>query len=44
MGDVFFNFLRRSVAEKVFSPFSENYEIVPAELGEDVVLVGALLL
>ncbi len=44
MGEVFLAPLRRAVAERVFQPYADNYEIVPAALGEDVVLVGALLL
>lgn len=36
--------LRRSVAERVFVPFAGCYDIVPAELGIDVVLHGALAL
>jgi glucokinase len=36
--------LRRQVAERVFGPFAECYEIVPAALGEDVVIHGALAL
>ena len=44
MGDVFFEPLRRAVAREVFRPYAGNYEIVPALFGEDVVLVGALLI
>lgn len=44
MGDVFFRPLKEAVDDSVFEPFAGNYEIVPAKLGEDVVLVGALLL
>ena len=44
MGDLFLKPLREAVASRVFEPFAYNYEIVPAELGENVVLVGALLL
>ena len=44
MGEVFFGPLRAAVAEGVFKPYARNYEIVPAGLGEDVVLVGALLI
>lgn len=36
--------LRAKVAERVFRPFAECYEIVPAALGEEVVLHGALAL
>jgi glucokinase len=44
MGDVLFNPLRRYVDAYVFEPYRGRYKIVPAELGEDVVIVGALLL
>jgi glucokinase len=44
MGDVLFNPLRRKVAERVFKPFADCYEIVPAALGEEVVVHGALRL
>jgi glucokinase len=36
--------LRRLVAERVFPPFAECYEIVPSALGEEVVVHGALAL
>jgi glucokinase len=32
------------VAEQVFKPFADCYEIVPAALGEEVVVHGALAL
>ncbi len=44
MGDVFFRPLRRAMAKSVFAPYAGNFRIVPAALGESVVLVGALLL
>ncbi len=45
MGDaVLFQPLRRKVAERVFRPFADCYEIVPAALGEEVVVHGALAL
>jgi glucokinase len=44
MGDVLFDPLRRKVAERVFQPFADCYEIVPAALGEEVVVHGALRL
>jgi glucokinase len=34
--------LRRIVAERVFKPFAGTYEIVAAELGEEVVVHGAI--
>lgn len=42
--DHWFAPLRRLVAEEVFSLFAGSYDIVPAALGEDVVVHGALLL
>lgn len=36
--------LRQMVAERVFKPFADCYEIVPAALGEEVVVHGALAL
>jgi glucokinase len=36
--------LRRLVAEHVFKPFADCYDIVPAALGEEVVVHGALVL
>jgi glucokinase len=45
MGEkLFFQPLRESVAEKVFPPFAGLTEIVPAALGEEVVVHGALAL
>jgi glucokinase len=45
MGErVFFQPLRELVAERVFRPFAGCYEIVPAALGEAVVVHGALAL
>jgi glucokinase len=45
MGEtVFFEPLRRLVAEHVFKPFAGCYDIVPAALGEEVVVHGALAL
>jgi glucokinase len=45
MGEkLLFEPLRRLVAERVFKPFAECYEIVPAALGEEVVVHGALTL
>ena len=35
---------RELVAERVFQPFAGCYEIVPAALGEEVVVHGALAL
>jgi glucokinase len=44
MGAVLLDPIRKHVAERVFGPFQNRYEIVPCALGESVVLVGALLL
>jgi glucokinase len=45
MGEkVLFDPLRKLVAERVFKPFAGCYDIVPASLGEEVVVHGALAL
>lgn len=44
MGEVLLEPLRRHVHDYVFEPYRGKYEIVQAALGEDIVLVGALLL
>jgi glucokinase len=45
MGEkLLFNPLRKLVAERVFKPFADCYDIVPAALGEEVVVHGALAL
>jgi glucokinase len=45
MGEqLLFEPLRRLVAERVFKPFANCYDIVPAALGEEVVIHGALAL
>jgi glucokinase len=45
MGEtLLFEPLRRMVAERVFKPFADCYDIVPAALGEEVVVHGALAL
>jgi glucokinase len=45
MGEkLLFEPLRRLVAERVFRPFANCYDIVPAALGEEVVIHGALAL
>jgi glucokinase len=45
MGEkLLFEPLRQKVAERVFKPFADCYDIVPAELGEEVVVHGALAL
>lgn len=42
--DLFFGPLRDLVARQVFPPFAGRYDIVPAALGEEVVVHGALAL
>jgi glucokinase len=42
--DLFFKPLRQYVAERVFKPFADCYDIVPAALSEEVVVHGALAL
>jgi len=42
--EVFFGPLREKVAERVFKPFAGCYDIMPAALGEEVVVHGALAL
>jgi glucokinase len=42
--DLLFGPVRKLVAEKVFQPFADCCEIVPAALGEEVVVHGALAL
>ena len=43
-GAKFFRPLRQRVRQLVFSPFRDNYRIVPPRLGQAVVVVGAALL
>jgi glucokinase len=42
--DIFFEPVRDLVTERVFKPFAACYDIVPAALGEEVVVHGALAL
>jgi glucokinase len=44
MGEPLFERLRSAVERHVFAPFQGRYEILPAQLEQNVVLVGALLL
>lgn len=44
MGPLFWDTLREKVKRFVFRPFADTYAIVPARWGEDVVLVGGVLL
>ena len=43
-GPKFFRPLRATVHRLVFAPYRQNYRIIPAQLGESVVVVGATLL
>lgn len=42
--DLFFKPLRQMVEKRVFAPFRGQTDIVPAALGEEVVVHGALAL
>src|SRR5262249_41724468 len=42
--ELLFGPLRKLVAQRVFKPFAGSYDIVPAALGEEVVVHGALAL
>jgi glucokinase len=42
--EVLFRPLRKKVVERAFKPFADCYDIVPATLGEEVVVHGALAL
>lgn len=44
IGEPFFARVRERAAQYVFSPLRDSFEIVPASLGEEVVVHGALLL
>ncbi|HEO71603.1 MAG TPA: ROK family protein, partial [Candidatus Hydrogenedentes bacterium] len=44
LGETLLEPIRRHVDRRAFGPFRGRYDIVPCELGESVVLVGALLL
>jgi glucokinase len=44
MGDVLLDPIRRWANFYVFGPFKDRFEIVPCQLGETVVIVGAILL
>ena len=45
MGDLWWGPLRRKLAERyAFKPFAESFDVVPAALGEEVVVIGAVLL
>ena len=42
--DLFFTPVREAVSQRVFKPFAGHFDSVPAALGEEVVLHGALAL
>jgi len=44
LGETLLSPLRDHVSRLAFSPYDGTYEIVPSELGEEVVVIGALLL
>lgn len=44
VGDLLFVPLRREIAKQQFAPFAETWELVPAELAEEVVVHGAIQL
>ena len=44
MGNLFWDRLRDAVARRVFGPFRDSWCIAKASLGEDVVVVGGILL
>ncbi|MBD3265930.1 ROK family protein, partial [bacterium] len=44
MGALFWDNLQEKVRRHVFAPYAKHYEIVPAVLGEEVVVIGAILL
>ena len=45
MGDLWWRPLRASLAERfAFKPFAQSYDVVPSALGEEVVVIGAVLL
>ena len=45
MGDLWWNPLKKALAERfAFQPFAQSYDVVPSALGEEVVVIGAVLL
>jgi len=45
MGDLWWGPLRKALSERfAFPPFAQSYDVVPSALGEEVVVVGAVLL
>ncbi|RPH48054.1 MAG: ROK family protein [Planctomycetota bacterium] len=45
MGDLWWGPLRKALADRyAFAPFAQSYDVVPSALGEEVVVIGAVLL
>jgi glucokinase len=45
MGDLWWGPLKKALAERfAFPPFAQSYDVVPSALGEEVVVIGAVLL
>ena len=45
MGDLWWGPLRKALADRyAFAPFAQSYDVVPSSLGEEVVVIGAVLL
>jgi glucokinase len=45
MGDLWWGPLKKALAERfAFQPFAQSYDVVPSALGEEVVVIGAVLL
>jgi glucokinase len=45
MGDLWWGPLKKALAERfAFKPFAQTFDVVPAALGEEVVVIGAVLL
>ena len=45
MGDLWWGPLKQALAERfAFQPFAQSYDVVPSALGEEVVVIGAVLL
>jgi len=45
MGDLWWGPLKKALADRfAFQPFAQSYDVVPSALGEEVVVIGAVLL
>jgi glucokinase len=44
MGPLFWDPLRARLSDRAFAPFARTFDLVPAALGEEVVVAGAILL